>query len=94
MKIEDSDFRFCTKQELFEYICQLRGAENDLSIYSNSDHGFVMKDRFFTYAGRGYIYDNNFDYDAALSVTGDFINNQIDDYCKMIVSHLNTNQKE
>jgi hypothetical protein len=94
MKIEDSDFKDYTKQELFDYICKLRGSAENGKIYTNTNHGFVMKERFFTYAGRGYIYDNNFDYDAALSVTGDFLNDEVDDYCKMIVEHLNANQEK
>lgn len=59
-------------------------------VYTSTNHGFVMKDRNFTYAGNGYINDNNFDHDAALKVSGDFATGDLDKYAQMITNHLNT----
>ena len=59
-------------------------------VITNTKHGFVMTDRNFTYAGNGYIHDNNFDHDAALKISGDFAEGDLDKYAQMIVKHLNT----
>lgn len=59
-------------------------------VFTNTNHGFIMKDRNFTYAGNGYIQDNNFDHDAALKISGDFVEGDLDKYAQMIVKQLNT----
>ena len=58
--------------------------------YTNTNHGFIMQDRNFEYLGNGYIQDNNFDYDAGLRISGDFPENGLNEYSKMICKHLNS----
>jgi hypothetical protein len=58
------------------------------AIYTNTDWGFVMKDRHFT-AGSEYIADDNFDDDAMLKVSGDFPEGGKAKYAQMIANALN-----
>jgi hypothetical protein len=59
-------------------------------VYTNTNHGFVMTDRNFTVSGDGYIQDNNFDYDAGLTISGDFSEGDKAKYTQMICDALNS----
>ena len=70
-------------------------AENRLfklmtSIYPNTDRVMTMENRVFTTSKDGYIQDENFDFDAGLQVSGDFIDDEKQRYAEMIVEFLNT----
>ncbi|MBK5570116.1 hypothetical protein [Ensifer sp. SSB1] len=56
---------------------------------TNGTRELTMTDRNFVYAGNGFISDENFDFDAALRVSGDFVGDDKDNYCRMIVTALN-----
>ncbi len=59
-------------------------------INTNTERHMTMEDRFFTADEDGFITDNNFDFDAAMHVSGDFVDNEKALYAQMIVSALNT----
>jgi hypothetical protein len=58
-------------------------------IFTNGDRNMTMEGRHFTIEGDGFILDNNFDFDAGLSVSGDFVDNQKNEYAQMIADVLN-----
>jgi len=60
-----------------------------LSLYTNTNHGITMQDRHFTHNG-AWVYDENFDYDAAFQITGDFAEGDKEKYAQMICSVLNS----
>lgn len=59
-------------------------------INTNTERHMTMEDRFFTADEEGFITDNNFDFDAALHVSGDFVDNEKALYAQMIVTALNS----
>ena len=75
--------------KVIEDIYRVIARESVERIYTNTDRIITMDDRQFSYEGNGYIQDNNFDFDAALVVSGDFIDDEKDRYAEMIVGVLN-----
>lgn len=65
-------------------------ASQSEAIFTNGDGAFTMKNRNFTHDGKGYIQDNNFDFDAGLQVSGDFPEGGKKAYAAMIASALNS----
>lgn len=63
--------------------------EPEKALHTHGDRSFTMKDRNFSYCGNGWIQDNNFDFDAGWKITGDFVDDDKDNYSKMIVDVLN-----
>ncbi len=59
-------------------------------IFTNGDRSMTMDGRVFTAAENGFISDQNFDFDAGLQVSGDFIGNEKQQYAEMIASSLNS----
>lgn len=59
-------------------------------LFPNGDRTMTMDQRSFTAGPSGYIQDNNFDFDAGLSVTGDFVRNEKQQYAEMIAAALNS----
>lgn len=57
-------------------------------ILTNTNRELVMRDRFFAAHG-DFVDDNNFDFDAGLLVTGDFVDDEKERYALMIASTLN-----
>lgn len=60
--------------------------------FTNTNHGVTMQDRHFT-AGDSAIEDNNFDYDAMLTISGDFADGDKAKYASMIADVLNSHNK-
>ena len=58
-------------------------------IFTNSDRSMTMKGRTFTANENGFISDNNFDFDAGLQVSGDFVGDEKQQYAEMIAGALN-----
>ena len=63
-------------------------------IFTNTDRSMTIQDRFFTAHEGGFVSDNNFDFDAGLQVSGDFVNNEKDRYAQMIACTLNDYSKQ
>ena len=59
-------------------------------IYTNTDRKMTMEHRFFVVDSDGFVLDNNFDFDAGLQISGNFVD---DDekyaYAQMIAASLN-----
>lgn len=70
--------------ELRAEIAELRS-----KVFINGDRSITMAGRFFTVEGDGFILDNNFDFDASLTVSGDFIGDEKIQYAQMIANVLN-----
>lgn len=60
-----------------------------LTINTNTNREMVMRDRFFTVEQNTFVLDNNFDFDAGLKVSGDFVDDEKLRYAQMIASTLN-----
>lgn len=58
-------------------------------IFTNGDRKMTMEGRTFTVESDGFILDNNFDFDAGLKVSGDFVDDEKQQYAQMIASVLN-----
>ena len=78
------------KQQLAESEAELAALRAKL--FTSGDRCMSMKDRIFTLEGDGFILDNNFDFDAALKVSGDFVNDEKNQYSKMIINVLNAHK--
>lgn len=81
-----SSFRIGAQAEL--YACPVRARTKP--IYTNGDRDMTMKDRCFTVDENGFISDNNFDFDAGMRVSGDFVGDEKKRYAEMIAAVLNT----
>ena len=57
--------------------------------HTNRDREMTMKDRCFTVDADGFISDNNFDFDAGMRVSGDFVGDEKRRYAEMIAAVLN-----
>ena len=60
------------------------------TIFSNTNREVTLKNRFFVAHQDGFISDENFDFDAGMTVTGDFVDGEKFDYTQMIASALNS----
>jgi len=58
-------------------------------VFTNGDCKMTMDGRVFTAHEGGFISDNNFDFDAGMQVSGDFVENEKQQYAEMIVAALN-----
>ena len=58
------------------------------TIFSNTHRAMVIDHRFFV-AESGFISDENFDFDAGLTVGGDFVDDEKQRYAQMIACTLN-----
>lgn len=58
-------------------------------VFTNGDRKMTMEGRVFTANADGFISDQNFDFDAGMQVTGDFVDDEKRQYAEMIVSVLN-----
>lgn len=58
-------------------------------IFTNGDRKMTMQGRTFTVESDGFILDNNFDFDAGMKVSGDFVDDEKQQYAEMIASVLN-----
>ena len=95
-----------TAQSLDPYkarIAQLEAENSTLStdfsslrakVFTNGDRRITLKDRTFTVEGDGLILDNNFDFDAGLRVSGDFVGDEKQQYAQMIADALNMKEPE
>lgn len=93
--LDDKDSTFDMADKLKSAMTKIRELENNLleikrKIYTNGERKITMEDRFFSIEGDGFILDNNFDFDAGLQVSGDFVDDEKNEYAQMIVSALNT----
>lgn len=59
------------------------------TINTNTNREFDLKNRFFTVEQNTFILDNNFDFDAGLKVSGDFIDDEKHKYAQLIACALN-----
>lgn len=58
-------------------------------VFTNGDRNMTMERRTFTVESDGFILDNNFDFDAGLQVSGDFVDDEKRQYAEMIAGVLN-----
>ena len=58
-------------------------------IFTSGDRSMTMEGRTFTVMENGFIGDNNFDFDAGMRVTGDFVGDEKQQYAEMIAEVLN-----
>ena len=58
-------------------------------VFTNGDRAMTMEGRTFTVESNGFILDNNFDFDAGLQVSGDFVGKEKAQYAQMIADALN-----
>ena len=58
-------------------------------VFTNGDRHMTLKGRTFLVFDDGFISDENFDFDAGLQVTGDFVNDEKRQYAEMIAEALN-----
>lgn len=63
-------------------------------IFTNTDRSMTMSDRFFVAQEGGFISDENFDFDAGLQVSGDFVDDEKAKYAQMITCTLNDYRKQ
>ena len=87
---------FATKEDYWK--ARAEKAENALSelmakVLTNGDRSMTMENRTFIANADGFISDENFDFDAGLRVTGDFVNDEKKQYAEMIASALNAQSK-
>lgn len=61
-----------------------------VKVFTSGDRVLSMKGRTYTVEGDGFVLDNNFDFDAGLSVSGDFIDDEKQQYARMIAAALNS----
>ena len=64
--------------------------EANRKIFTNGDRTLTLDNRFFTVSDDGFISDQNFDFDAGMSVTGDFVGDEKVQYARMIADALNS----
>jgi hypothetical protein len=57
-------------------------------VFTSGDRTMTMKGRYF-HADGGGISDENFDFDAGMTVSGDFVDDEKARYAKMIAEALN-----
>lgn len=62
-------------------------------VHNNANGEFELKNRFFIVQDNGFILDNSFDFDAGITISGDFIDNQKFEYAQMIANALNNYNK-
>jgi hypothetical protein len=88
------DVRDVLISKLQDELSELRSAYK--KFFTNTNHGITMKDRNFSVQDDGEIFDENFDYDACIKISGDFAEGDKVKYAQMICSVLNTHldQKE
>lgn len=77
------------EEELAKIKADLRAIRQ--MIFTNTDRAMVIRNRFFRAVDDG-IYDENFDYDATLKISGDFCEGEKSKYATMIASTLNCYQ--
>lgn len=58
-------------------------------IFTNGNRSMTLKGRTFTVDDDGFICDQNFDFDAGMKVTGDFLGGEKKQYAEMIAEALN-----
>ena len=58
-------------------------------IFTSGNRSMTMEGRTFTVMENGFIGDNNFDFDAWMRVTGDFVGDEKQQYAEMIAEVLN-----
>lgn len=71
-------------------LAEKRLAELRAKVFTNGDRKMTMKGRTFTVEGDDFIIDNNFDFDAGLKVSGDFVDGEKRQYAEMIAAALNS----
>ncbi len=79
--LTDLQVKYDKLERKYHYIMNL--------VNTNTDRNIDLKDRFFSSQGNGFILDNNFDFDAGLKVSGDFIDDEKEQYAHMIACALN-----
>lgn len=84
---------FATKEDYWK--ARAEKAENALSelmakVFTSGDRSMTMAGRTFLVHDDGLISDENFDFDAGLKVTGDFVDNEKQQYAEMIAAALNS----
>lgn len=63
-------------------------------VFTSGDRKMTMEGRTFTAESEGFILDNNFDFDAGLKVSGDFVDDEKQQYAEMIAAALNSHNAE
>ena len=58
-------------------------------IFTNGDRSMTMVGRTFVASDGGFISDENFDFDAGMQVTGNFVGDEKRQYAEMIAAALN-----
>ena len=84
---------FATKEDYWR--ARAEKAENALSelmagVFTHGDRSMTMENRTFIANADGFISDENFDLDAGMQVTGDFVNDEKKQYAEMIAAALNS----
>ena len=87
---------FASKEDYWK--ARAEKAENSLNelmskVFTNGDRSITMSGRTFTVEEGGFISDQNFDFDAGLRVSGDFVDDEKQRYAQMIASVLNSHNK-
>lgn len=75
-------------EELTDALTDMRGF-----VSTNTNREMTLKDRFFS-AHADFVADNNFDFDAGLLVSGDFVGEEKNEYARMIACTLNDYAKQ
>lgn len=70
-------------------LAEKRLAELRAKVFTNGDRKMTMEGRVFTASADGFITDQNFDFDAGMQVTGDFVDDEKRQYAEMIAGALN-----
>lgn len=58
-------------------------------LFTNGSRAMNMEGRIFSVEGEGFILDNNFDFDAGMLISGDFVADEKNEYAQMICAALN-----
>lgn len=84
----------CEGQEINAAVAEIESLRADLAaframVFTNGDRKMTMDGRVFSVHEDGFISDNNFDFDAGLQVSGDFVDDEKRQYAEMIAAALN-----
>lgn len=71
-------------------LAEQRLTELRAKVFTSGDRRMTMDGRTFTVEGDGFILDNNFDFDAGMQVSGDFVDDEKRQYAEMIAAALNS----
>lgn len=84
MDANSADFWKARAEKAEKALAELRAR-----VYTNGERKMTLEGRTFTVDGDGFIADQNFDFDAGMRVTGDFVGDEKRQYAEMIAAALN-----